>query len=470
VTGVWRQLLVLLIASAALFTAGMPGLSLISVDDAFYAREGIEAGRSGQFFNLTWDDVPNFHKPPLQFWLLGHAFALFGENDFAARLPSLVMALGILAMTFRIGVLTVGPPVAVSGVALLILSPYFSDHARRVMLDVPLTFWTTLALLVFLESAVRPWLAALLAVPLAAAILTKSALGLVPLLAIVASGATVPALRPVLRTPWTWVGVAAGLGLGAAWTINQGWYFGAPALREHYLGEVGARAALAADVLGFLLGYPFFLLDSYQPVIIPAAIGAVVLWRNRAARDGLARALPICAFLPILALNFLSGRSPRYIFQVFPALALCGGFWLEAVGPGLARALRGWIAPALVAAAAITLWIAPAWLTPILQSAEDPNRDIKRGRAVLQSLIPPHERVALLGTRYWAKAAPLLYYADRRLELPAPSSEKALEVAASRPSRLLLCDRQKLGEVDARAVPYRVVFEAQDWVLIELGR
>src|SRR5262245_15888466 len=110
-----RDLLVLLVVGVGLFSANMWGLSLISLDDATYARQGIEEGRSGQFFNPTWNGQPDFHKPPLQFWILARSFALFGENDFAARLPSAVMALGILAATYWIGVVTVGPPAAATG-------------------------------------------------------------------------------------------------------------------------------------------------------------------------------------------------------------------------------------------------------------------------------------------------------------------------------------------------------------------
>src|SRR5262245_54823252 len=122
-----RDLLVLLAVSLALFSANIWELSLISLDDATYARQGIEERRSGQFFNPPWNGQPDFHKPPLQFWILGRSFALFGENDFAARLPSVLMALGILGATYRIGTLTVGAPAAATAVAFLLLSPYFTD-------------------------------------------------------------------------------------------------------------------------------------------------------------------------------------------------------------------------------------------------------------------------------------------------------------------------------------------------------
>ncbi|HXJ81207.1 MAG TPA: glycosyltransferase family 39 protein [Candidatus Methylomirabilis sp.] len=462
-----RELLVLLLASLLLFSANAQRQSLLSMDDAFYARIAVEAERSGRFFTMTWGDQPNFQKPPLQYWLVGRFFALFGERDLSARLPSILMALGILAITYRIGVLTVGPAAALTGVAGLALSPYFGDHARRVMQEIPFGFWTALAMLTFLESRQRPRLMLLFALPLAAALLTKSVLGLVPLLAVLTSAIVVPALRGTLKNRWTWVGITAGLALAATWTVVEGWRFGAGALREHYLGEIGPRAVTSVNPLTFLLGYPWQLMDSYQPVIVPAVLGAFILCRNRAARGDTGLVLVVWALVPILALNFLRARTPRYIFPVFPALALCGGFWLARVAPPIAAIFRRWIAPALLAIAAIILWTAPDVLTPLFQSAVDQNRDIKRSQAFLKELIPANESVAFLGAQYWAKASPLLYYTERRLEPPAATAVAAIERAARRSSRLLLCDRTRLSEIDPKATPYRIVFETSNWVLLK---
>jgi 4-amino-4-deoxy-L-arabinose transferase-like glycosyltransferase len=465
-----RELLVLLMSSLLFFAANASRLSLLSMDDAFYARIAVEAERSGRFFTMTWGGQPNFQKPPLQSWLVGRFFALFGEHDLSARLPSILMALAVLLTTCRIGVLTVGPEGALTGVAALALSPYFSDHARRVMQEIPSAFWAALAMLTFLESRRRPRLMVLFALPLGAAILTKSLLGLLPLLVLLTSALAVPALRGTLRNPWTWAGIVGGLALAATWTIEQGWAFGSAALRAHYLTEVGPRAAASADPLRFLLGYPWQLMDSYQPVIVPAVLGAIVLWRSRAVRGSVPLVLVIWAFVPVLALNVLSARAPRYIFPVFPALALCAGFWLAHVAPAIAALFRRWLAPALLVIAAVVLWTDPHLLQPVLQSAWDQNHDIKHSRARLQALIPANEPVAFLGGQYWTKASPLLYYTDRRLEAPDPTAARALDHAASRPSRLLLCDRDRLHEIDQAVTPYRIVFETRNWVLLELDR
>jgi 4-amino-4-deoxy-L-arabinose transferase-like glycosyltransferase len=81
------ELTTLLLAGALLFSANAGKLSLPALDDCFYARKAVEMERSGGFFTVTWAGEPAFQNPPLQVWLTARAFALFGENDLAARLP-----------------------------------------------------------------------------------------------------------------------------------------------------------------------------------------------------------------------------------------------------------------------------------------------------------------------------------------------------------------------------------------------
>jgi 4-amino-4-deoxy-L-arabinose transferase-like glycosyltransferase len=335
------------------------------------------------------------------------------------------------------------------------------------MQEMPSALWTALAMLTLLESRRRPRLMTLFALPLAAAILTKSLLGLVPLLVLLAGAIVVPALRGTLKNPWTWVGVAGGLGLGATWSIHQAWHFGAAALRAHYVAEVGPRVATSFDPLRFLLGYPWQLMDSYQPVIVPAALGAFVLCRRREARGETGLLLVMWALVPIFALNVLRARAPRYIFPVFPALALCAGFWLDYVVPVVAGVFRRWVAPVLLVTAAVILWTTPGLLTPLLQSADDQNHDIKRSASLLQELLPASQPVAFVGGQYWLKASPLLYYTDRLLAAPAATAAEAVE-AARHSSRVVLCDRDRLGEIDPTTTPYRIVFETRQWVLLKL--
>src|SRR5262245_47392372 len=162
----------------------MGDLSLPSTAEAFYGREAVEMARSGRVYTVTWNWEPTHQHPPLHLWLVARTFDALGERDLAARLPTVLLALGTLVLTWRIGALTIGRAAAVAGTAGLIATPIFVDNARRLMMEVPLTFWISATVWVYLEARGRPRWQVALAVPLGGAILTKSVLGLMPLLAL----------------------------------------------------------------------------------------------------------------------------------------------------------------------------------------------------------------------------------------------------------------------------------------------
>ena len=214
------SLLVLLATAVALFAAGMSTLSLRSLDDAFYARKAVELARSGGFFTVTWAGQPTFQNPPLQLWLVGQSHLLFGEGDLAARFPSLVMALATLVMTYRIGRKLVGRESALTAVALLMLTPLFVDGARGCMMEMPQVFWVSLAMVIAIGGRYHPNRLLLLALPIAAGLLTKSVLGLLPVL-VLAAAALSTDYRVLWRTAHVWVGLAFGVLLGSSWMIHQ---------------------------------------------------------------------------------------------------------------------------------------------------------------------------------------------------------------------------------------------------------
>jgi 4-amino-4-deoxy-L-arabinose transferase-like glycosyltransferase len=143
------ELGVILIAALAVYAANPFGILLRAVDDCFWARHGVEIARTPGLFNLRWEGGVDWEYAPLQCWLLGRSFAIFGENDLAARLPSILFAIGTLLIVHRIGTRLLGGGAAGCAVALLAVSPYFLDNARGCMMEMPLTFWVSLAFLGF---------------------------------------------------------------------------------------------------------------------------------------------------------------------------------------------------------------------------------------------------------------------------------------------------------------------------------
>ena len=63
-------------------------------DEGRYVGVALEMLWSGNWLLPTLDSLPYFHKPPLFYWLTGASLWIFGLNELAARLTSLLTATG----------------------------------------------------------------------------------------------------------------------------------------------------------------------------------------------------------------------------------------------------------------------------------------------------------------------------------------------------------------------------------------
>ncbi|MCA9135786.1 MAG: glycosyltransferase family 39 protein, partial [Planctomycetales bacterium] len=126
-----------------------PNLSypLINPDETRYAQIAIEMNASRDWVTPTLDAKPYLDKPPLMYWLTAISFKLFGTQEFAARIPSLISALLTVAVTFALGSRIVGRKAAWLGAMSLVLCGGFVLAGRFLILDPLLTFFTTLCLL-----------------------------------------------------------------------------------------------------------------------------------------------------------------------------------------------------------------------------------------------------------------------------------------------------------------------------------
>jgi 4-amino-4-deoxy-L-arabinose transferase-like glycosyltransferase len=98
--------------------------------------------------------VPFWGKPPLSTWLSAMAIQLFGENEFAVRLPSFGLAIGIVALVFFLARRQKGKDLALAASVILCVSPMFFVASGAVMTDPALVFGTTLSMVGFYAAVV----------------------------------------------------------------------------------------------------------------------------------------------------------------------------------------------------------------------------------------------------------------------------------------------------------------------------
>jgi 4-amino-4-deoxy-L-arabinose transferase-like glycosyltransferase len=128
---------------------------------------------------------PVLDKPMFFYWLVALAYKLFGVSEWSARLPSALAALGCLVIVYRFAARRWGRWEALWSALFLLSCAEFFVLARIVILDMPLTFFLTLALCSFYEAVHadeakrrRLWCSAMY-VSLGAATLIKGLIGVV---------------------------------------------------------------------------------------------------------------------------------------------------------------------------------------------------------------------------------------------------------------------------------------------------
>ncbi len=327
-----------------------------------------------------------------------------------------------------------GRAAAVAGVACLLATPIFVDNARRLMMEVPSPSGSRPPCGCTWRRGERPRWQLALAVPLGAAILTKSVLGLMPLSALVGALAS-EELRAPLRRPWVWIGLALGLAIGAVVARTP---VVDPGIGSGGVAPPRARGPAIHAVLPSrrpLRAYPLILLKFYQPLILPGLLG---LWlcpppagptaSRRRGPGGLDH--PPARALQPRRPSGRRGSSSRSCRRSRSAPAMHSSrssrasphLHLDRAGPRR----RGRHRP-------------PLLVDPVAPHA-GPERRLQAERATIQALAPAGESVPYLGNHYWASANPLLYYAERVQAPSSPSAREAVEAAQRHPGRLLTRD------------------------------
>ena len=88
----WRRdLLLLTLAFGALYFALLGGNALSNPDESRYSEIPREMLATGDFVTPKLNGVNYFEKPPLLYWAVAGCFAVFGENEWAARVASAIV-------------------------------------------------------------------------------------------------------------------------------------------------------------------------------------------------------------------------------------------------------------------------------------------------------------------------------------------------------------------------------------------
>ena len=329
---------VLLFAGSLLFhLAGTWTLPLIDRDEPRFAEASREMLQRGDYVVPYFNNRYRFDKPPLTYWAQTLSYRVFGENDFAARLPSAVAASVVALLLFGWGQRAGTERVGWYAALIFTLCLQTLMHAKAAVADMWLVLFVTAAHWAGYEllrdrlgraatAVARSWWW-LFYISLGLAFLAKGPVGWTPLLTLAASKLF---LRDVQlnRRFLFFTGLTFALSFVAMWGIpalhrTNGEFFRIGVGRHVVERSVVAMEGHGAtSILGYIASLPFFFATvflSLAPWSLKLPWLTRKLWRNRDALDNY---LITGAAVIFIIFTLVKTKLPHYTLPAFPLLAL----------------------------------------------------------------------------------------------------------------------------------------------------
>ncbi|HKQ77145.1 MAG TPA: glycosyltransferase family 39 protein [Blastocatellia bacterium] len=370
---------------AFVFFYGLGWAPLIGPDEPRYAEVAREMYVTGDWVTPRLGGIKWFEKPALTYWLSAAGYAIFGENEFAARFGVAALAtFGVLLLYFfgrrehsaRFGYLSA---------AALATCGLWPGFARGVTFDLTLTVAIEVAFLSFFlweskESQLgrnRFWYVFCFAVGLAT--LAKGLVGIVlPMVVITPYLILTRNWKILLKPRLLGVGALIFLGTVAVWYAPVMAKDGSEFIDEFFIGHHFQRYTsnkyrhpqpfyfFPLVALAGSFPWTFYLISSLMK---PSGWRSLKRWRapspdpvssdpastERTPADRLNLFLGFWIVAPILFFSFSGSKLPGYILPIFPAVALMVGraldyWWSDDSSP---PKVQSYLTAALIAAAGI---------------------------------------------------------------------------------------------------------------------
>lgn len=378
--GTWRAALLLVALCLAVYLPGFFGIAAVDRDESRFAqasRQMLEAPDWHGWLIPKIQDRPRLNKPPLIYWLQAGSAAIFTQRwdaDGTAasardaiwmyRIPSLIAAIVIVLITWRMGLAMYDSRVATLAATLLAVCPVFVWEARQARADMVMVaattgaLWALWGLWIHRTRSTTDWLrVCVLWAALSVGVMTK---GPVPLLVVVLAISAMAVLardaRWVLRLhPWLGAAIIA-LPL-VPWVYLVARDVGFDAYRQIIFSETVERSMEAKEGHGSPPGYHLLMVVVlFLPGSLVAALAMARAWnlglrRANAPRGSLvarvlgyvrnlrdarhAECFLLCVLVPgWIMFESIATKLPHYTMPLYPALALVSARAVLAGGAG----------------------------------------------------------------------------------------------------------------------------------------
>ena len=356
-------------------------------DEGRYSEIAREMIETGNWLVPHFWYLPHLDKPPMTYWLVAASMKLFGQNEWAVRLPLALAGISGVWAVWCMGCSIGGRRVGLWSALILQSSLLYFVMARMLTPDIFLTQFVAWAMYFFWRS----WLAGTLALPnstfnlqpstflkwhlagwvaIALGFLTKGPVALIiPLVAL--TGLVIYRWKTFSQKKLLLGGSVAGLALFLVLVLP--WFlavFQKMPEAFHYMVFGQAAGHLLGTTIKDRPGGPCYFLGILAVGLLPWIWLLGWLWRrsvilnlkSQISKDAWVM-LNIWAIFTFALFSFSQAKLPAYILPIFPALAVLAAlrFFNEEKTPGA----PSWLWRLCAASPMLLLIVVPLALPPI---------------------------------------------------------------------------------------------------------
>lgn len=296
-------------------------------NESFYAESVREMFESNNFLDIFYNYEPRYNKPPLTYWLIAISSAIFGLTEFGIRLPIVLLALGSIWYTYKIGRLLYGDKGGIYSLVMMAFSVQMLAVKQYASPEIPLTFFFTLTMYGFIKAYISRrnkylWLSY---IALGLTVLTK---GFPYIIVIGGIIGLFILLSNSLRWKEIWrdvkflklhVGIPIVLIIGLSWVIFM-YLKDGQAFWEIYYRETFGRALSRTPN-----GSPFFYIEVISWSILPYSLVFfyACFWWIANRKEWQKIVFPLSWVVVMFVIfTIAKGKIPTYMIQAHPGLLL----------------------------------------------------------------------------------------------------------------------------------------------------
>ena len=450
------QVLFLIFSSLLIFLGRQFDTGITNFDDAYYAQKAKELLETGSYWLITHNGSPSFDNPPLPFWLTALAFSVFGVSSYSAVFSSTLFATGIVLITYRLSLILYKDNwIAFASAFVLLFPGMFVDSSRRGMVDIPVAFFVTLAFYAFFKARdTKPWYL-VFGLATAGGILSKSVLGLFPLTIVGAFFILSRQWREIIN-PWFLSGSMIALLLGFSWHIINWQQYGQGFIDAHFGSLIINRSFGGTKESLYFLGYAKDFWRNYWPWLPFTLIGLAQFGKQGFFKetDRTSLLLFLWPVLTFLVMSTSKNQTLRYLFMMFPALAII-----------TAKTISGWLGPEkknlslgiMTGVIAVTILFVNATPFQVKVTLAQSSKEVRELAAVINLNTPANQAIGNYRLTPSNPRLAMLFYSNRAMETSVTRDpEKLMMSLSSHPNKTWLSSLSEFRKLETQHPVYLI--------------